>query len=270
MTPGTTSAVALDSGIHYKGNAGIASWEGRHVDDAERFSRFVRETVRPRITDEELSFDDDLRGLASTGMEMEFIEKLLKAAPPPEDWKIGEAFAECALQYDSGREVHWPWNSIRDQRTPRASLPGADLVGFYKEGETVLLLVGEVKTSSDTRTPPNVMTGRSGMTWQLEENATRPDIHLQLLQWLLPRCKSSLLFRELYKKAVQRYLSSDGKELILIGVLIRDTLPNEKDVKNRAKALATKLAAPMRIEILAWYLPVSIREWPRILNEEEP
>lgn len=134
MTPGAGSAVMLDSGIQYKGNEGIASWEGRYVDDAKRFGRFVKETVGPRITDEELSFEAELRGLASTGMATEFVEKMLKSLPQSEDWKIGEAFAECALQYDSGREIHWPWNNIRDQRTPRASLPGADLVGFYREG----------------------------------------------------------------------------------------------------------------------------------------
>jgi hypothetical protein len=57
MTPGAGSAVMLDSGIQYKGNEGIASWEGRYVDDAKRFGRFVKETVGPRITDEELSFE---------------------------------------------------------------------------------------------------------------------------------------------------------------------------------------------------------------------
>ena len=49
-----------------------------------------------------------------------------------------------------GMRVDWPWNTVRNRRTPRASLPGADLVGFYRENDTVLLLFGEVKTSSDT------------------------------------------------------------------------------------------------------------------------
>ena len=82
-------------------------------------------------------------------MATEFVERLLKAVPEPEGWEVGEALAECALERDSGREVHWPWNTVRDRRTPRASLPGTDLVGFCRQGATVLLLFGEVKTGED-------------------------------------------------------------------------------------------------------------------------
>ena len=56
----------------------------------------------------------------------------IENSPEAEDWEVGEALAECALQHDSGREVHWPWNTVRDRRTPRASLPGTDLVGFWR------------------------------------------------------------------------------------------------------------------------------------------
>ncbi len=200
-------------------------------------------------------------------MSTEFIERLLKAVPEPQGWEVGEALAECALQSDSGREVHWPWNTVRDRRTPRASLPGTDLVGFYRDGDTVLLLFGEVKTSSDAGTPPNVMYGGSGMTWQLEESAVRLDIQRTLLQWLHVRCRTDL-HRELYEKAVRRYLESEGKELLLVGVLIRDTPPSELDVKSRATALSERVGAPTRVEIIAWYLPVPVAEWPQLLSEE--
>src|SRR5690606_29430437 len=129
----------------------------------------------------------------------------------------------------------WPWNTVRDRRTPRASLPGTDLVGFYRQGETVLLLFGEVKTSSEQSAPPNVMYGGSGMTWQLEESAKRLDIQRSLLQWLHARCLVEP-YRDLYEKAVSRYLCSEGKELLIVGVLIRDTQPNEADLQSRGKA----------------------------------
>jgi hypothetical protein len=199
-------------------------------------------------------------------MATEFIEGLLKAVSPPEDWEVGEALADCALEHDSGREVIWPWNTVRDRRTPRASLPGADLVGFYRDGTGVLLLIGEVKTSSDRGTPPNVMYGGSGMTWQLEESATRLDIQYALLRWLYTRSRSGVL-RELYSKAVSRYLASGGKEILLVGVLLRDTVPNELDLKGRASALAQKIGSPTRIEILAWYLPLPISGWPKYMTE---
>jgi len=257
----------LGSTVCYEGDLGAAAWEGRAVADAAGFQDFLRRIVRPRITDETSSFEADIRALATTGMLTEFVERLLTAVPEPEGWEIGEAFADCALEHDSGREVHWPWNTVRDRRTPRASLPGADLVGFYREGETVLLLFGEVKTSSDAGAPPNVMYGGSGMNWQLEESATRLDIQHALLRWLYARCQSDL-HRDFFKKAVGRYIASRGKELLLIGVLVRDTKPNHLDLQNRAAALAAKLGSPIRIEIIAWYLPVAIAEWAALLKEK--
>ena len=39
--------------------------------------------------------------------------------------------------------MKFPWNSDRDKRTPKASLPGADLVGFIENGDEVVLVLGE-------------------------------------------------------------------------------------------------------------------------------
>jgi len=263
------TARTLASRVVYSGRTGSASWEGRHVEDAKLFQGFIREVVRPRVTDAGSSFEADLRGLATTGMETQFVERLLRTVPEPEGWEVGEAFAECVLQTDSGREVHWPWNMVCDRRTPRASLPGADLVGFYSEAGTVLLLFGEVKTSSDTSAPPGVMYGGSGMTWQLEESATRLDIQHTLLKWLHARCRSQP-YRDLYVKAVERYLRSEGKELLLIGVLVRDTAPNELDLKSRGEALSRKLDAPTCVQLIAWYLPVPTSDWPQFVQGEAP
>jgi hypothetical protein len=264
-----TSATALASTVHYQGQQGSTRWEGRHVTDAKRFAGFVREVVRHRVADEESSFEPELRGLATTGMATDFVGKLLKAVPEPEGWEVGEALAECALERDSGREVHWPWNTVRDRRTPRASLPGTDLVGFYRQGDDVFLLFGEVKTSSDTNTPPNVMYGGSGMAWQLQESAKRLDIQRTLLQWLHVRCQEKP-YHDLYEKAVSRYLASGGQELLIVGVLIRDTAPNQADLQNRAKALAKTLVSPTRVELIAWYLPVPIADWPALLRGKAP
>ena len=264
-----TGTATLGSAVCYSGCATSANWEGRNVADAGQFRHFLREVVRPRVADVASSFESDLRGLATTGMATEFIEHLLQAVPDPEGWEVGEALAECALQQDAGREVHWPWNTVRDRRTPRASLPGSDLVGFYREGDSVVLLFGEVKTSSDEKTPPGVMNGGSGMAWQLEQSATRLDIQHALLKWLHSRCQSEL-HRDLYEKAVGRYLASEGKDLLLVGILIRDTAPSDLDLKSRGQALSMKLGKPTRIELIAWYLPVPIAEWPKLLREEAP
>ena len=262
-----TSATTLGSSVQYSGGESSACWEGRVVADRGRFEKFIRGVVGPRVSDSGSSFETDLRGLATTGMATEFVERLLTAVPEPQGWEVGEALAECALRNDSGREVHWPWNSVCDRRTPRASLPGADLVGFYREDGAVLLLFGEVKTSSDSGTPPGVMYGGSGMTWQLEQSATRLDIQHALLRWLHVRCQSPP-YRDFYEKAVSRYLTSGGKELLLVGILIRDTTPSRLDLEGRGKALSKKLGEPTRIELIAWYLPVPIADWPKLLQEE--
>jgi hypothetical protein len=264
-----TAAAILESKICYSGSNGSASWIGRRVDNADVFRRYVKERVRARVDDDEAGdpFAAELRGMATTGMATEFVERLLRAVPEDKSWEIGEALAECVLTDDDSREVCWPWNLVRDRRTPRASLPGADLVGFCRQGETVLLLFGEVKTSSDSRTPPNVMNGSGGMTWQLAEEATRLDVQHVLLKWLRARCNSQQHLG-LYHAAVERYVQSQGKDILLVGILLRDTQADERDVKSRSTALSEKLTCPTRIEITAWYLPVPISNWPKLLREE--
>ena len=108
-----------------------------------------------------------------------------------------------------------------------------------------------------------MMYGRSGMTWQLESNATRLDVQHSLLQWLRWRCQSAEL-KPVYREAVGRYLNSSGKDLLIVGVLLRDTPSNEKDVQSRARYLAGRLAAPTRVEVYAWYLPLAVADWAAV------
>lgn len=261
-----TSGTDLSSSVTYSGNAGVVNWEGRVVDNSDAFTRYMREIVRDRIVDTESSFEANIRGLATTGMKTRFVEELLSAVPDLNEWEFGEALAECALRDDSGLRVIWPWNTVRDRRTPRASLPGADLVGFFFNAGDVILLFGEVKTSSDVNSPPGVMSGSSGLTWQLEKSATRLDIQNSLLKWLNARCQRPPL-RGYYESAVKRYVDSFGKELLIVGVLIRDTPPSERDLKIRGIELSHPFVDPTRIRLIAWYLPIPIADWPALLQE---
>ena len=226
-----TMVAALAPEIRYSGSKDSAQWRGHAVVDEDRFKSYVAGRVKARVEDDAAQgqFAAELRGMATTGMATEFVENLLRAVPEDKSWAVGEALAECVLADDETREICWPWNLVRDRRTPRASLPGADLVGFCKEGDVVLLLFGEVKTSSDASTPPNVMNGSGGMAWQLKDEATHLNIQHALLKWLRARCASAK-HRALYYEAVHRYVQSLGKELLLVGILLRDTEPNELDV----------------------------------------
>lgn len=257
----------LPTEIRYTGAQGIATWEGYVIDDEAAFQAFVRGPVAARAGDVAVrqSFEDELRALATTGVATEFLDRFLTVVPDEQDWEVGEALAEAVLAADTNREVIWPWNESRDRRTPQASLPGADLVGFCRDASGVSLLFGEVKTSADRGTPPQVMYGRSGMTWQLEKNATDLGIQHALMRWLRVRCADPAL-QGIYREAVARYLRTSGKDLLIVGVLLRDTPCDERDVASRAHHLAGRLSGPTRVEILAWYLPVPIGQWASALR----
>jgi len=249
----------------YSKNDGQVKWHGKSVDDQGEFNAFLSGPTGRRLFDEEqhTQYEADLRALATTEMASDTITRLLASEPTKEPWEVGEALAESLLEEERG--VKFPWNSERDKRTPKASLPGADLVGLMEDGEEALLVLGEVKTSSDANNPPQVMTGKSGMIHQLDNLAMDISIHNCLLKWLHPRCKNTDLW-PLYEKAAKKYLASGGRAIKLVGMLMRDTAPNELDLKNRAKQLATKVSAPTEVELDAWYLPTPIEDWPAVVQ----
>ena len=202
--------------VSYEGLDSQVSWCGVRMADGDDFNAFMTRNVLSRLHDEEgkVSFEAYLRGLASTGFASDSLDAILGAEDPEErDWAVGEAIAEAYLENEHG--IIWPWNMERDKRNPRASLQGADLVGFCSDGEGSRLLLGEVKTSTDANTPPNVMSGRSGMTHQLDNLANNLSLIRQLLFWLLPRCKGTG-HETSFKAAVGLFLESGNK--VLIGV----------------------------------------------------
>ena len=249
----------------FSSNEGQVSWIGKCVENETEFKAFLTGPTRSRIFDEEqhTRYEADLRALTTTGMASDTITRLLASEPEKESWEIGEALAECLLEEERG--VKFPWNSDRDKRTPKASLPGADLVGFIENGEEAVLVLGEVKTSSDTNNPPQVMKGKSGMIHQLDNLAMDISAHNCLLKWLHPRCVNTDLW-PLFQKAVSKYLESGGRAIKLIGMLMRDTAPNELDLKNRAKSLARNVSYPTEVELDAWYLPCPIADWVTLVQ----
>ena len=55
---------------------------------------------------------------------------------------------------------------------------------------------------------------------------------------------------------------------MLAGVLLRDTTPDERDLRHPAEALSRRLAAaPGSVDLVAWYLPVPIDRWPALMGE---
>ena len=155
---------------------------------------------------------------------------------------------------------------MRDRRTPRASLPGADLVGLAGQGGQAVFLFGEVKASAEGRAPPSVMTGPRGMKSQLDRIATSVDVKIALLKWLHSRCRTPELKR-LFDSAAQRFLASKGRDVLLVGILVRDTDPNQADLKSAGLALSRRVAAPGQASLAAWYVPIRICDWPATVRE---
>lgn len=252
----------------YQGHVNHVSYKGKNISNPEDFKSFLSEVVYDRVKDAEHaeSFRRDLEELATTEMASDTLIKLLSSNNSHiKPWEIGEAFVECALKDEYN--IKWPWNSERDKRTPKASLPGADLVGFYKDGETTQFFFGEVKTSTEKKTPPNVVTGRHGIINQLEIIYGTRSIRLSLIKWLHIRCKNTEMW-PYFQEAVETYLKSKEKSVILYGALMRDIDPQEKDLINRANALSKKIDSSItRAKLNAWYCPCSIADWPIIILE---
>jgi len=242
--------------IEFEDNHACVSWRGQSFSLSEDFTSFLQTEVRSRLDDEEGTedFRSHLRGLALTGMGKESLEAVLAAEAPEErDWAAGEALAEAYLIETKG--VIFPWNMERDKRNPFGSLPGADLVGFVAESAGYRLALGEVKTSSEEAYPPQVMSGRSGhMGHQIDKLAQDLTTICQLIKWLHPRTKGGP-YQEAFDCSCISYFNTGRKSLVLFGVLIRDTQPNERDLSTRGKALRRKLASPTQCDLVALYLP---------------
>ncbi|WP_395639011.1 hypothetical protein [Pseudolysinimonas sp.] len=210
---------------------------------------------------------DAMLAMAATDMQVDFVRDVLSSPPAALPWQIGEALAESLLAAD--HSAVWPWNSTRDRKTPKASLPGADIVGLSIETETAVFLFGEVKSSEDGNAPPGVMHGRSGMIHQLEALATNLDIQFALLTWLFARCKDTE-FEAWYLEALNEYVSSAGQRIRLVGCLMRGATPvNSADLEARGLALSATLASVTSVNLYAWYLDGSCGQWPTWLENED-
>jgi len=258
------------STINYEAQDRQVSWRGVCMTDGNSFDTFMTNDVASRLHDEEgtTEFEAHLRGLANTGFARDSLNAILAAEVPEErDWAIGEALAEAYLTRE--HDIIWPWNMERDKRTPKASLPGADLVGLEIKGDEVRLVLGEVKSSSEDRYPPQLMSGRSGhMGHQIDDLATNLSLIYQLLKWLWVRCKHTE-YEASFNAAIAVYLRSRNRAIALFGVLIRDTQPNELDLKARGQTLAETLRPPTNCQLVAIYLPCAISDLPARVSEGE-
>ncbi len=242
----------------YQSTQGCVSWQGEHACEGDELNDFLQGPVAARLNDTEggEAFTGHLRGLSLTGMGQAALEEVLTAeVPETRDWAAGEALAEAVLEVH--HDVVLPWNTERDKRNPFASLPGADIVGFQRDSGSHRLALGEVKCSSEAKSPPQVMSGRSGgLTHQIDNLASNLGTICQLLKWLLPRVKGTA-HEPAFNTACTRFFNSGLRDLALFGILVRDQEVRESDLLVRGQRLADRLQPPTHCLFIALYLP-----WP--------
>ncbi len=237
------------------------SWHGDSFRAGEELSSFLQGQVRSRLDDQEEteSLNRQLRGLDLTTMGKEGLEEVLTAQTTENrPWAAGEALAEAYLI--ETENIVFPWNIERDKRNPSSSLSGADLVGFIAEGTSYRFALGEVKTSSEQACPPQIMSRRPGhMGHQIDSLASDMTIIYQLIRWLHSRTIGSE-FEQAFKCSSTSYFNSGRKSIVLFGILIRDTSPNERDLSICGNKLRQRLTQPTQCKLIALYLPWKIKK----------
>ena len=187
-----------------------------------------------------------------TGFDMDRLrEYLLSTRPSAKYWQAGESLAHCFL------EDYWfaqfPYPSSRDARNPRASMAGADMVGFYHRDGMTSMLFGEVKTSGEGRRPPQVVARL------LTQMTTLKDRHVQLslVLWLVQKFADAAADNPGKKRcdaAVDAYVCRGAVRLV--GVLIRDTPPDKADLQSAFERLVGDTKT--RLDVCALYIPVPV------------
>lgn len=192
-----------------------------------------------------------LASVAETDFQKAEVERILSDVRTPEDWRVGEAFAESYLVYH--KECYFPWPDGRDERKTGSSLPGADLVGFQTNDSEEYFAFGEVKTSSENKYPPGAMYGRTGLKQQLEDLKDDVKIRDDLVRYLGYRATTAS-WKSRYQNAARKYIQSKTN-IKVFGFLIRDVPPHEDDLRVRVNKLSQNAHQDMSIELMAAYLP---------------
>jgi len=198
------------------------------------------------------SLSELLSGLPETGFISVNVQATLSHSVMVESWRVGEALAESYLVHH--RDCYFPWPDGRDIRKSGSSLPGADLVGFQRDGGTHRFAFGEVKTSKEKKNPPGAWYGDTGLKKQLEDLRDDLGIRDDLVKYLGHRAANGAAWKDQFIAAAMRYFADKG-DIRAFGLLVRDVPPHEDDLRVRVSSLSKGCPATMAIELLAIYLP---------------
>jgi hypothetical protein len=192
-------------------------------------------------------------GLATTDFEAAVLRSILETPPSLDLWRVGEAIAEAYVT--DVENCVFPWPGGRDLKVSQASHPGADLVGFHRDETAITLAFGEVKTSEQEEWPPSVVTGRSGLSAQVESLRDSAEQRRMLIFYLALHAVDSAWQND-FREAVRAYIGAKARRFVVFGILVRGVVPQDGDISRRASELSASCEEPTSIVLLALYLPV--------------
>lgn len=247
--------------IYSNENSQKVPYTGLQFVSSQEFGNYLRARVKDKLHDtvhREGVQAEIINALESTGFYSEEmraeIQKDFSSTIEVKNWLIGEFLTECILE--DNYHVNFHYNHFRDAKNPNANQTGTDIVGFCQINNETYFVFGEVKTSQDVSSPPSVVYGRTGMQSQLKDLLSNSKTKQCLLQWLankiLPLSKENE-FRQDYEKAINTYYRSNKKKFKLFGVLVRDTDPNENDIKSKANEIGGSIHLDTEAEFIAIY-----------------
>jgi len=159
----------------------------------------------------------------------------------------------------------FPWETGWDKRTLRASLPGADIVGFQRKAAPRFIF-GQVKSSSENRVPPQIVSSGDdclkAQMYRLDHN----DIErMPLIQWLLLRVKGTA-WEATFKEALEKYAQ---KDYFLVGMLISGgRAVNAKDMTSICKDIQHDKTTG-ELSLFSYYIPYDKESWVDLVHGQE-
>lgn len=236
--------------------------------EENQFEWYLQNRVKYKFEDTEWAEMLTEAAVESTGFSSENFTDIFQNRDEASSWRIGELLAECILE--DFFHANFYYNSTRDAKNFRSCLPGADLVGICTLDNTICFLFGEVKTSDDQNTPPNVVYGKTGMIHQLETLRDDRDKRNYLVKWLFSKSiVAEPAFKEQCAEALRNYV--ENNIVHLVGVLVRDTPPSVRDLRARAIALNNNTPTNIKIRLMALYSGISMQgcAWEGLMNGGE-
>lgn len=228
----------------------------RHVEitAAQLASGEIGGKIRSTLLDTRgtLAIVDALATLSGTEFSDVELRRILTPPGPFEDWRVGEAAAEAYLMDESA--CTFPWRQRRDQKNPKASPAGVDLVGFVKEGDTVSFAFAEVKTPLVSATLKSAMSGSSGLISQLKRVLNDLGLRSSLITYLGHRAVNAPWLPD-FQAALARFFRSPHR-ILVSGVVVRESNQDGGAIETGLAAIEKHRNPETRLELHRLIFPL--------------